>query len=88
MKFYNQKFIHPSKPVKHKDLQGIMQTLHSSWFQGPVTTPSQMKDILQAEFRADQTKHLNEPIYIVETQYTTNFEQFQLQNPVSSTPKQ
>ena len=65
-----------------------MQTSHSSRFQGPVTTPSQMKDIPQAEFLAVQTQHLNGPLYIVETQYTVNFEQFPLQNPVSSTPKQ
>ena len=34
------------------------------------------------------TLALNEPLYIVEPQYTTNFEQFQLQNLVSSTPRQ
>ena len=51
-----------------------------SQFQGPVTTPSWMKDIQQAEFQAVRTLALNEPLYIVETQYTMNFEQFQLQN--------
>ena len=65
-----------------------MQISHSSQFQGPVTTPSQMKDIQQAKFQAVQTLALNQPLYIVETQYTMNFEQFQLQNPVSSTPRQ
>ena len=59
--------------------------MHPSWFQGPVTAPSQMKDIQQAEFQAVRTLALNEPLYIVETQYTTNFKQFQLQNSVSST---
>ena len=56
-----------------------MQISHSLQFQGPVTTPSRMKDIQQAEFRAVQTLALHEPLYIVETQYTANFEQFQLQ---------
>ena len=73
--------IHSStEPVKHKDLTGITQILHPSQFQGPVTTPSRTKDIQQAEFGAVQTLALNEPLYIVETQYTVNFEQFQLQN--------
>ena len=63
-----------------------MQISHPSWFQGPVTALSWMKDIQQAEFWAVQTLALNEPLYIVETQYTMNFEQFQLQNLVSSTP--
>ena len=43
--------IHSStEPVKHKDLTGIMQISHPSQFQGPVTTPSWMKDSQQAEF--------------------------------------
>ena len=43
--------IHSStEPVNHKDLTGIMQISNPSRFQGPVTTPSQMKDLQQAEF--------------------------------------
>ena len=43
--------IHSStEPVKCRDLTGIMQISHPSQFQGPVTTPSQMKDLQQAEF--------------------------------------
>ena len=57
-------------------------------FVGSVTAPPWMKDIQQAEFRAVRTLALNEPLYIVETRYTMNFEQFQLQNLVSSTPRQ
>ena len=62
--------------------------MHPLWFQGPVTAPSRKKDIQQAELQTVQTLALNEPLYIAETQYTTNFEQFQLQNSVSSTPRQ
>ena len=86
-KIYNQQFIHPWKPVKHKNLTRNHVNFALLWFHSPVTTPSWMNSIPQAEFRAVQTWYLTEPLYIVETQYTMNFEQFQLQNPVSSTPQ-
>ena len=81
--------IHSStNPVKHRDFTGNNANFTPCGFQGPVTAPSRMKDIQQAEFQAVQKIALNEPLYIVETQYTMNFEQFQLQNLVSSTPRQ
>ena len=47
-----------------------------------------MKDIQQAEFQAVQTLALNEPLYTVETQYTTNFEQFPVSKPSIQYPRQ
>ena len=62
--------------------------MHPSGFQGPVTAPSQMQDIQQAEFQAVQTLALNETLHIVETQYTMNFEQFLLSRPSIRYPRQ
>ena len=42
-----------------------MQISHPLRFQGPVTAPSRMKDIQQAEFRAVGRLALNEPLYII-----------------------
>ena len=66
-KFYNQKFIHPSKPVKHKDLTG--NNVNFALFMVSGSSYNTFTDEGYPASRISSCLNLNESLYIVETQY-------------------